>query len=79
MKIILKVKNFVSNAILIDFGENFGENIFIFGYSSKVPLGSLLVPWSGVSIILGQKNPYFFFEHLNYEIRCKSLKKFVCI
>jgi hypothetical protein len=57
MKIVLEVKNIVSNAILIYF---WGK--FFFGHSSKAPLGSLLGQWSDVSIVLGQKKSIFFFE-----------------
>jgi hypothetical protein len=56
MKIILAVKNIASNAILIDL---WGKKIFC-RHSSKVPLGSLFVPWSDVSFVLDQKNPILF-------------------
>jgi hypothetical protein len=55
MKIILAVKNIVSNAILIDI---WGKKNFC-RHSSKDPLGSLFVPWSDVSFVLGQKKSNF--------------------
>jgi hypothetical protein len=55
MKIILAVKNIVSNAILIDI---WGKKICC-RHSSKDPLGSLFVPWSDVSFVLGEKKIQF--------------------
>jgi hypothetical protein len=81
MKIIFEVKNVFSNAIMIDL---WSKNIF-FEHSSQKSLwdpngtqslGSLLVPWSDLSIILGKNKSIFFFEHLYGEIRCESLRIF---
>jgi hypothetical protein len=58
MKIVLEVKNIVSNVILIDFWKkkNFDR------HSSKVPLGSFLVAWSDVSKVTLARFRYKIFR-----------------